>query len=151
MVLVYDWFLNLHNRAKNLRICIFTITFPLDIFYTPHFFTFSNVNFGLKCACRIGRLKYKISTIGTDCKIKRATRTYLAISFSVCLDVYKIGEAMRILPCSHRFHKACIDQWLLDKRTCPMCKMDILKHYGLIGDSDMMNFEERDESLLNLT
>ena len=32
-----------------------------------------------------------------------------------------------------------------------MCKMDILKHYGLIGDSDMMNFEERDESLLNLT
>jgi len=69
----------------------------------------------------------------------------------VCLDVYKIGEAMRILPCSHRFHKACIDQWLLDKRTCPMCKMDILKHYGLIGDSDMMNFEERDESLLNLT
>jgi len=69
----------------------------------------------------------------------------------VCLDVYKIGEAMRILPCSHRFHKACIDQWLLDKRTCPMCKMDILKHYGLIGDSEMMNFEERDESLLNLT
>jgi len=69
----------------------------------------------------------------------------------VCLDVYKVGEAMRILPCSHRFHKACIDQWLLDKRTCPMCKMDILKHYGLIGDSEMMNFEERDESLLNLT
>lgn len=72
-------------------------------------------------------------------------------SFLVCLDVYKMGEAMRILPCNHRFHKACIDQWLLDKRTCPMCKMDILKHYGLIGDSEMMNFEERDESLLNLT
>jgi len=69
----------------------------------------------------------------------------------VCLDVYKVGEIMRILPCNHRFHKACIDQWLMDKRTCPMCKMDILKHYGLIGDSEMMNFEERDESLLNLT
>ena len=82
---------------------------------------------------------------------QRPKKPNLAIYFSVCLDVYKIGEAMRILPCSHRFHKACIDQWLLDKRTCPMCKMDILKHYGLIGDSDMMNFEERDESLLNLT
>ena len=34
------------------------------------------------------------------------------------------------VPClhySHEFHKACIDPWLLDKRTCPMCKLDILK------------------------
>eukprot|EP00093_Oithona_nana_P001479 01479.XXX_2201_3897_1 [CDS] Oithona nana genome sequencing. len=69
----------------------------------------------------------------------------------VCIEEYKIGETVRILPCNHRFHKACIDQWLLDKRTCPMCKMDILKYYGLIGDSEMMNFEEREESLLNLT
>ena len=28
-------------------------------------------------------------------------------------------------------------QWLLEKRTCPMCKMDILKHYGmLVADVD---------------
>ena len=71
--------------------------------------------------------------------------------FAVCIEEYKVGETVRILPCNHRFHKACIDQWLLDKRTCPMCKMDILKYYGLIGDSEMMNFEEREESLLNLT
>ncbi|KAG7270040.1 hypothetical protein CRUP_036867 [Coryphaenoides rupestris] len=25
------------------------------------------------------------------------------------------------------FHKVCIEPWLLDKRTCPMCKCDILK------------------------
>ena len=25
-------------------------------------------------------------------------------------------------------------QWLLEKRTCPMCKMDILKHYGMLVD-----------------
>ncbi len=32
----------------------------------------------------------------------------------------------------HVFHKSCIDPWLLDQRSCPMCKLDILKHYGLM-------------------
>lgn len=32
--------------------------------------------------------------------------------------------------CRHEFHKGCIDPWLLEHRTCPMCKMNILKHYG---------------------
>lgn len=32
----------------------------------------------------------------------------------------------------HEFHKVCIDPWLLEHRTCPMCKMDILKHYGFV-------------------
>ena len=26
----------------------------------------------------------------------------------------------------HSFHKACIDRWLTDKRTCPLCKQDIV-------------------------
>ena len=33
---------------------------------------------------------------------------------------------------SHEFHKNCIDPWLLEHRTCPMCKMDILRHYGFV-------------------
>lgn len=32
----------------------------------------------------------------------------------------------------HEFHKVCVDPWLLEHRTCPMCKMDILKHYGYV-------------------
>lgn len=38
-----------------------------------------------------------------------------------------IGLANNTSFFSHEFHKACIDPWLLDKRTCPMCKLDILK------------------------
>lgn len=31
----------------------------------------------------------------------------------------------------HVFHKSCVDPWLLDQRSCPMCKMDILRAYGM--------------------
>uniref|UniRef100_A0A182NQ10 PA domain-containing protein n=1 Tax=Anopheles dirus TaxID=7168 RepID=A0A182NQ10_9DIPT len=43
----------------------------------------------------------------------------------------------------HEFHKVCIDPWLLEHRTCPMCKMDILKHYGFV-------FTGSQESILQL-
>ena len=31
----------------------------------------------------------------------------------------------------HIFHKSCVDPWLLDQRSCPMCKLDILRAYGM--------------------
>ncbi|XP_015791109.1 RING finger protein 150 [Tetranychus urticae] len=51
---------------------------------------------------------------------------------AVCIEPFKINDVVRILPCKHVFHKSCIDPWLLDQRSCPMCKLDILKHYGLM-------------------
>ncbi|KAI4544910.1 hypothetical protein MJG53_021251 [Ovis ammon polii x Ovis aries] len=35
---------------------------------------------------------------------------------------------------SHIFHKTCVDPWLLEHRTCPMCKCDILKALGIEVD-----------------
>ncbi len=67
---------------------------------------------------------------------------------AVCIETYRVADVVRILPCKHQFHKSCIDQWLLEKRTCPMCKMDILKHYGLTDQEDA---EEREEPLISLS
>ncbi|NXL41958.1 RN128 ligase, partial [Podilymbus podiceps] len=52
----------------------------------------------------------------------------------VCIEVYKPNEVVRILTCNHLFHKSCIDPWLLEHRTCPMCKCDILKALGVEVD-----------------
>ncbi|KFQ37806.1 E3 ubiquitin-protein ligase RNF128, partial [Mesitornis unicolor] len=52
----------------------------------------------------------------------------------VCIEAYKPNEVVRILTCNHLFHKNCIDPWLLEHRTCPMCKCDILKALGVEVD-----------------
>ncbi|XP_051189263.1 NEP1-interacting protein 2-like [Lolium perenne] len=41
----------------------------------------------------------------------------------ICLYEFNAGESTRRLPaCSHVFHLACIDSWLLWKPQCPMCR-----------------------------
>ncbi|XP_077163845.1 E3 ubiquitin-protein ligase RNF128 isoform X2 [Paroedura picta] len=60
---------------------------------------------------------------------------------AVCIEVYKPNDVVRILTCNHLFHKSCIDPWLLEHRTCPMCKCDILKALGIEVD-----IEDRIES-----
>eukprot|EP01136_Pigoraptor_vietnamica_P002698 Opistho-1_new@31007 len=49
-----------------------------------------------------------------------------AESCAICLDEYTAGQELRILPCQHEFCVACIDPWLLEHWTCPLCKLNIL-------------------------
>ncbi|XP_019379389.1 PREDICTED: E3 ubiquitin-protein ligase RNF149 [Gavialis gangeticus] len=49
---------------------------------------------------------------------------------AVCIENYKPKDTVRILPCKHIFHRICIDPWLVDHRTCPMCKLDVIKALG---------------------
>jgi len=44
----------------------------------------------------------------------------------VCLENFAVGDELRILPCMHRFHKACVDEWLSRSSECPICKHDLL-------------------------
>ena len=44
----------------------------------------------------------------------------------VCLGEFERGEAVRELPCGHRFHSACVDEWLLGQsRRCPTCRAEV--------------------------
>ncbi|XP_041055462.1 E3 ubiquitin-protein ligase RNF149-like [Carcharodon carcharias] len=54
---------------------------------------------------------------------------------AVCIEVYKSRDVVRILPCKHVFHRICIDPWLLEHRTCPMCKLDVIKALGFVVDA----------------
>ncbi|KAM1020033.1 hypothetical protein ACFX13_042084 [Malus domestica] len=44
------------------------------------------------------------------------------LTCSVCLEQVTVGELIRSLPCLHQFHASCIDPWLRQQGTCPVCK-----------------------------
>ncbi|XP_078401523.1 E3 ubiquitin-protein ligase RNF6 isoform X2 [Cetorhinus maximus] len=45
---------------------------------------------------------------------------------SVCINEYAVGNKLRRLPCAHEFHIHCIDRWLSENSTCPICRQPIL-------------------------
>lgn len=42
-----------------------------------------------------------------------------------CLEKYERGEQVRRLPCMHRFHQHCVDQWFERASTCPVCRHSV--------------------------
>ena len=53
-------------------------------------------------------------------------RTEDAPGCSICTDDFEAGQDLRVLPCDHKFHPACIDPWLLNvSGTCPLCRIDL--------------------------
>lgn len=47
------------------------------------------------------------------------------MSCAVCLSEFCDGEVLRKLPCNHKFHADCCDQWLGRSKRCPLCMQNI--------------------------
>ncbi|XP_059956494.1 E3 ubiquitin-protein ligase RLIM-like [Mesoplodon densirostris] len=45
---------------------------------------------------------------------------------SICLTEYTENSKLRILPCSHEYHIHCIDRWLSENSTCPICRRQVV-------------------------
>lgn len=45
----------------------------------------------------------------------------------ICQEEFQAGAVLRALPCLHRYHKTCIDQWLARSCMCPICKHEITR------------------------
>jgi len=43
----------------------------------------------------------------------------------VCLEDFQAGDHLRVLPCFHRYHSGCVDNWFSRSRLCPVCKHDV--------------------------
>uniref|UniRef100_K3YUN4 RING-type E3 ubiquitin transferase n=1 Tax=Setaria italica TaxID=4555 RepID=K3YUN4_SETIT len=45
---------------------------------------------------------------------------------TVCLEEYEAKDVVRVLPtCGHAFHAPCIDAWLRQHPTCPVCRASL--------------------------
>lgn len=56
---------------------------------------------------------------------------------SICFNSLCVGDPMLRLPCFHDFHEACVDKWLLQNRSCPLCRhsLDITEPGEELGPS----------------
>lgn len=45
----------------------------------------------------------------------------------ICLNDVDPGQTMKILPCLHKFHKKCIDEWIRNdfQKSCPICRTSV--------------------------
>jgi membrane protease YdiL (CAAX protease family) len=44
-------------------------------------------------------------------------------SCAICLEKFEVGRSFKTLPCFHSdFHTECVDEWLLNSLSCPICK-----------------------------
>lgn len=45
---------------------------------------------------------------------------------AICVEDFKDGDGLRVLPCEHAFHRQCIDEWLINhSAVCPLCKFEV--------------------------
>ncbi|GFP81497.1 E3 ubiquitin-protein ligase at4g11680 [Phtheirospermum japonicum] len=62
----------------------------------------------------------------------------------ICLAKYVNNDELRELPCSHFFHKECVDKWLKINASCPLCKAEV-------GETILSSITEATANLRNNT
>ncbi|KAG4923387.1 hypothetical protein JHK87_048927 [Glycine soja] len=60
------------------------------------------------------------------------------LTCSVCLEQVNVGDVLRSLPCLHQFHANCIDPWLRQQGTCPVCKFRAGSGWSDNGHNDII-------------
>ncbi|KAH3877290.1 uncharacterized protein LOC127871329 isoform X2 [Dreissena polymorpha] len=76
---------------------------------------------------RIGAVSTGLSN--EDCS-RLPTKTYKKVgdtncACSICFEDYQTGDKQTTLTCLHVYHSCCIEPWLKERATCPVCRQEV--------------------------
>ncbi|TDH68870.1 hypothetical protein CCR75_004179 [Bremia lactucae] len=61
---------------------------------------------------------------------------------TICQHCYGIGDHIVTLPCQHFFHACCVDKWLWNHTSCPLCRAEVYMDQETETQSTKHNFTE---------
>lgn len=53
----------------------------------------------------------------------------------ICMEEFKMGDEAYQLPCNHAYRSECIFRWLNNRKTCPVCRLQLDGWKGQISSS----------------
>ncbi|KAJ1724001.1 hypothetical protein LPJ53_001696 [Coemansia erecta] len=65
---------------------------------------------------------------------------------AICLSEYEDGEVLRLLPCNHHMHQACVDEWLHINKSCPLCKREAVETPSATAEGDAIAVSDSGET-----
>ncbi|OMO80275.1 Zinc finger, RING-type [Corchorus capsularis] len=71
-----------------------------------------------------------VSVVAAICEtrlpVRRSKPSYAEGKCCICLEEFEEEDSCWVLVnCDHAFHKACAQEWLKKKLSCPLCRTDI--------------------------
>ncbi|KAK8504906.1 hypothetical protein V6N13_056234 [Hibiscus sabdariffa] len=81
---------------------------------------FANLNYSMAAA--------KESSI-KDMLKKVKVETGAEDNCTICLEELEVGSEVSRMPCCHRFHGDCIEKWLKQSHSCPICRFQLPTDY----------------------
>ena len=89
-----------------------------------HISTSENVVVALpqECIFEMPSKRYKRSKHSKDRQNFKDQESCLC---AICRENFKHHQRYRELPCKHKFHKRCVDEWFETSVMCPMCRQDV--------------------------
>jgi len=62
----------------------------------------------------------RLPTVHLTAENKRNLRQRTCV---ICMGVFRVGQPVKLaLPCHHAMHSGCLERWLTQTPTCPVCR-----------------------------
>ncbi|CAM6042936.1 unnamed protein product [Sphagnum compactum] len=109
--------MGLHDHHRELRLDVDNMSYEELLALEDRI---GNVSTGLTAEAVADKLKTSYYS-SLDMAVARFSQEY-DIKCSICQEEYEDGDELGKVDCGHSYHVLCIQQWLVQKNQCPICK-----------------------------